>query len=137
MRAAWVVGLGLLILGACAAPREAPRSAPGAPQAAAPAGSGGAPVAAAPGGSGAPAAPASTGGGAGGLPPIPAAIALPAGGPTMLKVGMNIGASDAGFFLAMDKGYFAEQGIDIDILRGSGPEVVPPLATGEKDVIGQ
>jgi ABC-type nitrate/sulfonate/bicarbonate transport system substrate-binding protein len=131
-----LIGLGLLVLLACAAPREAPRSAPAAPQAAAPAGSGGAPAAAAPGGGSAPAAPASTAGGAGGLPPIPAAIAIPAGAPTMLKVGMNIGASDAGFFLAMDKGYFAEQGIDIDILRGSGPEFVPPLATGEMDVIG-
>src|SRR5687767_8627481 len=105
-------GLGLIVLLACAAPREAPRSVPAsAPQAAAPAGSGGAPVAAAPSGGSAPAASA---GGAGGLPPIPAAIAVPTGGPAQLKVGMNIGASDAGFFLAMDKGYFAEQGIEIE-----------------------
>jgi ABC-type nitrate/sulfonate/bicarbonate transport system substrate-binding protein len=144
MRAACLVGLGLLLVVACSPAREAPRTSSPAPAPAggaasapaAPAPSGASAPAAAPGGASAAARPASTAGGAGGLPPIPASIPPHSGSPTVLKLGMNIGASDAGFFIAMDRGYFAEQGIEIEVLRGSGPEFVPPLATGDMDVIG-
>ena len=47
---------------------------------------------------------------------------------------MNLGGSDAAIFIAMDRGYFAEQGIELDVTRGSS-ELVPSLATGEIDVL--
>src|SRR5262249_29454930 len=99
--------LALLVLSACAPPRETRSAAEAAPPAA-----------------GAPASAAA---------PAPAAAA-PASGPVTLKVGMNVGASDSGIFLAMDRGYFAEQGFEFDITRGS-TELMPSVATGELDVL--
>src|SRR5215218_1881556 len=60
--------------------------------------------------------------------------AAPASEPVTLRVGMNVGASDAGIFLAMDRGYFAEQGFEIDVTRGS-TELMPSVATGDLDVL--
>src|SRR5690348_16650390 len=46
-------------------------------------------------------------------------------------------ASDAGWLIADKKGYFAEQGIRIEVTRFSnGSELVPPLATNQLDVGG-
>ncbi len=111
MRAFLVLGLTLLALSACAPPRETGSSGPPAP----PAGS----------------AQSS------GAPPAPAAATAPpaASGPVTIKVGVNVGTSDAGIFLAMDRGFFAEQGFEIEITRGS-TELVPSVATGELDVLG-
>jgi NitT/TauT family transport system substrate-binding protein len=131
MRLGFVLGLAFL-LAACAPTRPPPSEAPAAPPAGAPRGPG---MATAPAANAGPTA-ASAPSGAGGLPPIPATIPPHTGELLTLKVGMNIGASDAAFFIAMDRGYLAEQGFDLEILRGSGPEFVPPLATGEMDVIG-
>jgi NitT/TauT family transport system substrate-binding protein len=45
--------------------------------------------------------------------------------------GSAIGA-EAGYFVAMDKGYFAEEGIEVEfLLFQRGSEQIPPLATGE------
>jgi NitT/TauT family transport system substrate-binding protein len=63
-----------------------------------------------------------------------APAAPPASGAVTIKVAANLGASDAGIFLAMDRGYFAEQGLEIDLTRGSS-ELLPSLATGELDVL--
>jgi NitT/TauT family transport system substrate-binding protein len=46
-------------------------------------------------------------------------------------------ASDAGWLIANAKGYFAEQGIKLEITRFSnGSEMVPPLGTNQLDVGG-
>jgi ABC-type nitrate/sulfonate/bicarbonate transport system substrate-binding protein len=63
-----------------------------------------------------------------------APAASPANGPVTVKIAANLGASDAGIFLAMDRGFFAEQGLEIDLTRGSS-ELLPSLATGELDVL--
>ncbi|HEY7060064.1 MAG TPA: ABC transporter substrate-binding protein [Chloroflexota bacterium] len=111
MRPLLVLGLILLALFACAAPR-APAAAPSAA----------APAASAPSGASAPAPSGGT------------TAAAPPSGPVTLKAAMNLGGSDAAIFIAMDRGYFAEQGLDLDVMRGSS-ELVPSLATGEIDVL--
>jgi NitT/TauT family transport system substrate-binding protein len=56
---------------------------------------------------------------------------------TRLQVGLVGGISDAGFFIANDKGYFKEQGIEIEITRlDSAAKMVAPLGTGQMDVGG-
>lgn len=110
MRIVLLLGLGLLALFACG-PSQAPAPGPAAPAASGPA-SGAAPAAA----------------------PATQAAAPPAGGLVTIKVGANVGASDAGIFLAMDRGFFAEQGLDVDITRGSS-ELLPSLANGDLDVL--
>ncbi|MBI2954529.1 MAG: ABC transporter substrate-binding protein [Chloroflexi bacterium] len=64
-----------------------------------------------------------------------AAAPKPAGPPEKVIVGLKGNAPDAGFFIALDKGYFAQQNIEFttqsfDTLAQS----VPPLATGQIDV---
>lgn len=51
-------------------------------------------------------------------------------------IGSSPTLSSAGFFIAKEKGYFQEQGIDaeIKIFKGSSAEIVPLLATGKLDV---
>jgi NitT/TauT family transport system substrate-binding protein len=45
--------------------------------------------------------------------------------------------SDAGVFLGRDRGYFQAQGIDVDILPfQSGPDLIPPMSSGELQVGG-
>jgi len=110
-----VVVLALSGLLGCSAP-AAPAPAP--PAASAPAAATTAPAQAAPGQAAAPTA------------TVPAASS----GPITLKVGANIGASDAGLFIGMERGYYAEQGLELDILPGSGSDQVAALATGELDV---
>lgn len=75
--------------------------------------------------------------GAGGtlVEPAPA----PAAGPALVKLqlGMIGGVSDAAFFIAIDKGYFREQGIEIAASRlGSAAHMVAPLGTGHLHVGG-
>src|SRR5579884_475910 len=107
MRTALIVGLSLWTLLACTTPRATPT----APQS------------------------ASTESRAETESAAPPAVApAAASGPTLVRLGANVGASDAGIFLAMDWGYFAEQGLEIEIIRGSGSEQVAALATGEMDV---
>lgn len=46
-------------------------------------------------------------------------------------------ASDAGFYLALDRGYFAEEGLDVEpIALGSGGRMVPALGAGQVEVGG-
>lgn len=54
-----------------------------------------------------------------------------------LQVGLVGGISDAAFFIANDKGYFREEGIELEISRlASAAYMVAPLGTGHLDVGG-
>jgi len=111
---ATLLALALTALLGCGAPAAAP--APAAKPASAPA---------------APAAPSATEAPA--AAPAAAAATAPSG-PITVKVGANIGGSDVGLFIGMDRGYYAEQGLELDVLPGSGSDQVAALATGELDV---
>ncbi len=55
----------------------------------------------------------------------------------VVKVGTLGLISDAGLFVAMEKGYFQEEGIRADVERfGSGAKMVPALVAGELEVAG-
>jgi NitT/TauT family transport system substrate-binding protein len=50
-------------------------------------------------------------------------------------VGTGGSASDAPFYIAYDKGFFKDEGLDVDlIVLDSGAKVIAPLGTGELDV---
>jgi NitT/TauT family transport system substrate-binding protein len=52
--------------------------------------------------------------------------------PVKVKLGVVAIAAEAGYFIALDKGYFAEEGLDVELLSFQrGSELIPPLATGE------
>src|SRR5579884_1349586 len=53
-----------------------------------------------------------------------APAAPPASGPVTIKVAANLGASDAGIFLAMDRGFFRESGL----VRGAPAGYDDPVA---------
>jgi NitT/TauT family transport system substrate-binding protein len=58
-----------------------------------------------------------------------------AAGPDVVKIGSNGILSDAVFFIADEKGYFAEQGIKAEIIPfESGPQMIAPLWSGQLDV---
>lgn len=78
-------------------------------------------------------------------PPTPVVMAptpppaAPTAAPKAVKVKIATQGftSDAGIFLAMDKGYFKEQGIDAEwVLIVRGTDTFPLLATGEMQVAG-
>jgi NitT/TauT family transport system substrate-binding protein len=121
-----VVSLAALILAACggqAAP-GATRAAPGSAPSAAPAAPGGAP-AAKPEASAPTAAPASPG----------AYRPTPLNPPVTLKVGTVNSTSDGGIFIAMEKGYFAAEGITIDAENfQTAAQMIAPLGAGQLDV---
>jgi len=135
--------LGLLVAAAALAtacgPTAAARTAPAvataqpAPAAAAPA----APAASAP----QAAAPPAPAGGNGAAPqaaaPQAAAVAQPAAAPARvtIRAGGVGGSVDRAFFTGIERGYYAEQGIDLDITTFVGSlEMVPLLATGRLEV---
>ncbi len=102
-----------------------------------------------------PAAPASTPTAAAKPPtaaatPTPAAVAAPTTAPpkatavpptptpkpATLKIGSTQSASDTGIYIAIDKGYFKEQGITMELVNfRSVGELVPPVATGQVDIV--
>ena len=52
-----------------------------------------------------------------------------------VAVGTGGSASDAPFYIAYDKGFFQDEGLDVDlIVLDSGAKVIAPLGTGELDV---
>src|SRR5262249_41672866 len=52
-----------------------------------------------------------------------------------IAVGTGGSASDAPFYIAYDKGFFKDEGLDVDlIVLDSGAKVIAPLGTGELDV---
>src|SRR5438270_1027002 len=105
------IGILLLVRAACAAE---PRAAPAPPK---------------PASSTAVAAP---GAGASTAAPSPAAAASP--GMQTFRWAGQFPATDAGIYMAMERGYFAEQGIDLEYVNfGSASEMVPALATRQSD----
>ncbi len=65
----------------------------------------------------------------------PASVASPS--LTKVRIGQVGGVSDAAFFIATDKGYFREQGIELDTTRfDSAARMIAPLGTGQLDVGG-
>jgi NitT/TauT family transport system substrate-binding protein len=87
---------------------------------------GGAP-AAAPGGSGLASAPAHA---------SASPVAASAQAPTVVKVGSQNVAGNAALYIAQDRGYFKQQGLDVQYVDvGLTEQMIPPLATGQVDAI--
>jgi NitT/TauT family transport system substrate-binding protein len=96
-----------LIAIACSAPPAAPSGAPDAAR-------------------GSPAGPAPAGAEA--APPAPR---------TTVRLGLLMTLADAGVFIALDRGYFAEEGLEIEATRIDGAaQAIPHLATGQLDAAG-
>src|SRR2546426_12404670 len=56
---------------------------------------------------------------------------------TTLRVGLVASVSDAGFFVPMERGYFAEQGVAIEFLPfRSAADMIAPLGVGQLDIGG-
>src|SRR3989454_6342740 len=56
---------------------------------------------------------------------------------TALRVGLVASVSDAGFFVPMERGYFAEQGVAIEFLPfRSAADMIAPLGVGQLDIGG-
>jgi len=54
-----------------------------------------------------------------------------------LKVGAIGAVSDAGIFIAQEKGYFRDDGLDVEIVGfKAAPQILPAIATGEVQVSG-
>jgi NitT/TauT family transport system substrate-binding protein len=63
------------------------------------------------------------------------AIALPAAAADTVKLGDLPAISNAGIYIAIEKGYFQERGVTVDIERfASAGKMMAPLATGQIDV---
>jgi NitT/TauT family transport system substrate-binding protein len=69
-------------------------------------------------------------------PPASAQIA-PLSPRVALKVGAIGAVSDAGIFIAQEKGYFKDEGLDVEIVGfKAAPQILPAIATGEVQVSG-
>jgi NitT/TauT family transport system substrate-binding protein len=92
----------------------APAASGGPAASNAPAGSGGAAAAGAPGASSAPAV----------VPPL---------SPTVhVKIGLPLIIADAGVYIAIERGYFAAEGLEVELIPASGgQQLVPALATNQ------
>ncbi len=72
--------------------------------------------------------------------PAPPAVAATAQPPPMappveVKVGVLSSLSDAGIYIAAERGYFRDEGLAVSLERfGATPEMTPPLASGQLDV---
>src|SRR5690349_16743995 len=52
-----------------------------------------------------------------------------------VRFGSTQALSDAGVFIARDRGYFREQGIDVDYVAfQSGPDTMIPMASGDLEI---
>jgi NitT/TauT family transport system substrate-binding protein len=121
-RAALVAHLVLLAALAALACSGPPSTPPAAPAAAKPADT----SAASPTAGAAPAAPAAPTGA-----PAPAAV-RPLSPPVHVKVGSVRLVGEAGVFIALAKGYFTAEGLDVELVPfRTGNEMTPALATGE------
>ncbi len=62
-------------------------------------------------------------------------VVPPLNPPVTVKLGLPRLLADVGFFVAQDRGYFAEEGLDVDFVpTPSLNEVIPAVSTGEMDV---
>jgi NitT/TauT family transport system substrate-binding protein len=56
---------------------------------------------------------------------------------TPVRFGSPQALSDAGVFIGRERGFFREQGLDVDVLTfQSGPDTIPALASGELETAG-
>src|SRR5215813_13812435 len=54
-----------------------------------------------------------------------------------IKVGAIGAVSDAGIFIAQEKGYFTDEGLDVELVSfKAAPQILPAIATGEVQVSG-
>ena len=72
---------------------------------------------------------------------IPATAASAQTAPLNPRVALKVGAigavSDAGIFIAQEKGYFRDEGLDVEIVGfKAAPQILPAIATGEVQVSG-
>jgi NitT/TauT family transport system substrate-binding protein len=66
---------------------------------------------------------------------LAAHVVNPARAADKVAVGTGGSASDAPFYIAYDRGFFKDEGLDVDlIVLDSGAKVIAPLGTGELDV---
>jgi NitT/TauT family transport system substrate-binding protein len=66
---------------------------------------------------------------------VAASLAGPAPAADKVAVGTGGSASDAPFYIAYDRGFFKDEGLDVElIVLDSGAKVIAPLGTGELDV---
>jgi NitT/TauT family transport system substrate-binding protein len=66
---------------------------------------------------------------------LAASVMSPSQAADKVAVGTGGSASDAPFYIAYDKGFFKDEGLDVDlIVLDSGAKVIAPLGTGELDV---
>src|SRR5262252_10469868 len=66
---------------------------------------------------------------------LAANFAITAQAADKVAVGTGGSASDAPFYIAYDRGFFKDEGLDVDlIVLDSGAKVIAPLGTGELDV---
>jgi NitT/TauT family transport system substrate-binding protein len=66
------------------------------------------------------------------LAPSPAAVAQPPGPPQKIRVGVSGIGGEIGMYVADARGYFAEDGLEVEFVRLRGAsEQLAPLATGE------
>jgi len=119
MRAQWISSVALVVaaLGAAACGGQG-APAPAAPPPAAPAARE----------NPAPAAPAAA-------PAAPAYRPTPLNPPVTLQVGTVNSTSDAGFFIALDKGYFKDEGLNVETVDfQTAVAMIAPLGSGQLDV---
>jgi NitT/TauT family transport system substrate-binding protein len=108
----------LALVVACSAPAAAPPAKPAAGAAAA--------------GATQPAAPSSPA-----AQPVPAAAAQPLSPPVKMRVGAIGLSGEIGMFLAQERGYFQDEGLDVEFVPfRSAAEALPALASGELDFSG-
>jgi len=70
-------------------------------------------------------------------PAAPAAQASSPGKTTTVRFGSPGVESDSGVYIAMDKGYFKEVGLEVEIVKfQSGPMMIAPLSSGDLEVGG-
>ncbi|HLH26587.1 MAG TPA: ABC transporter substrate-binding protein [Chloroflexota bacterium] len=68
--------------------------------------------------------------------PTAAAPAGAAQAPITVRVGSQQVAGNAGIYIAQDKGYFAEQGLDVQYVDvGLTTQMIPPLAAGQVEAV--
>jgi len=66
-----------------------------------------------------------------------AAQTVPLSPRVLLKVGAIGAVSDAGIFVAQDKGYFKDEGLDVELVSfKAAPQILPAIATGEVQASG-
>ncbi|MCL5959574.1 MAG: ABC transporter substrate-binding protein [Chloroflexi bacterium] len=70
-----------------------------------------------------------------GVVPAPKSAAESSAAPTVVKVGITGSLVDAQIYIGADKGYFNEQGTQVDLIKfDSGGRMISALATGDLDI---